>query len=180
MPQQLLAFGTLLARSGKVIESNICGTSMGATLPSGSRIRIRPLLAGEYDVGQVVAFVSGGAIFAHRIVYRTQQGVLTRGDTHSLCDFPVPLDAILGAVTEWFIEGKWQGFGDAPTCICERSRSAWAAETLLRTCMRIDIGVARRVSRAFMRLVRVRRRLSAAAFRLRWGSRRETVDVSQR
>ena len=65
--EQLLAFGSLLARSGKVIESQISGTSMGITLPPGSRIRIQPLPAYDYAVGQIVAFVRGSTIFAHRI-----------------------------------------------------------------------------------------------------------------
>src|SRR5260370_35146561 len=88
---QLLAFGALLGRSGRIIESEISGTSMGATLPSGCRIRICSLPADEYRPGQVVAFVTGKAICAHRIVYRTRQGVLTRGDSHSWCDLPVPI-----------------------------------------------------------------------------------------
>src|SRR5260370_1181305 len=100
---QLLAFGALLGRSGKIIESEISGSSMGSTLPAGRRIRIRPLLPDEYRPGQVVAFVSGNTILAHRIIFRSRQGALTRGDNRSLCDFPVPGPSLLNEV-------NWQIF----------------------------------------------------------------------
>lgn len=158
--EQLLAFGTLLARSGKIIESEISGTSMGRTLPAGTRIRIQPLPAGNYGIGQIVAFVRGSTIFAHRIAYRTKQGVLTRGDNHSWCDLPVPLDAVLGLVTEWWINGEWQRFADVTQGSAEQPWRIRAMETVVRAAMRMDIRLARGISRALMRLARLRRRLS--------------------
>ena len=41
--EQLLALGVLLKTLGETIDSKISGTSMGTTLPAGSRIRIRLL-----------------------------------------------------------------------------------------------------------------------------------------
>jgi hypothetical protein len=158
---QLLAFGVLLGRSGKAIESEISGTSMGSTLPSGCRIRIRPLLTEEYRAGQVVAFVAGGALFAHRIVYRSRQGVLTRGDSHSWCDLPVPINAILGVVSEFLANGEWHLFDDSIPIDREMTKRSRMIETLLRACLRIDIRLARRASRSLMRLARWRRRLVA-------------------
>jgi len=149
---QLLAFGTLLARSGKIIESEISGTSMGRTLPAGTHIRIQPLPAGDYGVGQIVAFVRGSTIFAHRIAYRTKQGVLTRGDNHSWCDLPMPVDAVLGLVTEWWINGEWQRFAEVP----QRSPEQPWRIRVVRAGMHMDIRLARRISRALMRLVRLR------------------------
>jgi hypothetical protein len=158
---QLLAVGALLGRSGKVIESEISGTSMGSTLPSGCRIRIRPLPVEEYRAGQVVAFVASSALFAHRIVYRSPQGVLTRGDTHSWCDLPVPVGAILGIVSERLVDGEWRLFDDSVPFDCEMRKRSRRVETLLRVCMRFDIRLARRVSKILMWLARWRRRLLA-------------------
>jgi hypothetical protein len=158
---QLLAFGVLLGRSGKAIESEISGTSMGSTLPSGCRIRIRPLGTEEYRSGQVVAFVAGGAIFAHRIVHRSRQGVLTRGDSHSWCDLPVPISAILGVVSERLVNGEWHPFDDSAPFECDRRKRSWIIETLLLVCLLIDIRLARRASRSLMWLARWRRRLIA-------------------
>lgn len=163
--EQLLAFGTLLAHSGKVIESEISGTSMGSTLPSGSRIRIQPLPAEEYRIGQTVAFVMGSTIFAHRIVYRTSQGVLTRGDNHSWCDLPVPVGAVLGVVTERFMDGEWQRFADAPERAPAQPWRSRALEIVVRAGMLIDIRLARQSSRALMGLVRLRRYLTTEFLR---------------
>ena len=154
--EQLRAFGYLLARSGRIIESEISGTSMERTLPSGSKIRIQPLPAEEYRVGRIIAFVLSGTVFAHRIICRTRQGVLTRGDNRSLCDAPVPLDAVLGAVTEWFVDGEWQHFEGRPRFLFEQSKSIRTAEMLACACMRIDIRLAAHVSRGLMRLARLR------------------------
>jgi hypothetical protein len=156
---QLLAFGTLMARSGKVIESQISGTSMGRTLPAGTRIRIKPLPAGDYGVGQIVAFVRGSTIFAHRIAYRTMQGVLTRGDNHSWCDLPMPVDAVLGLVTEWCINGEWQRFAEVPQGSPEQPWRIRVVESAVRAGMHVDIRLASRISRALMRLARLRRNL---------------------
>ena len=158
---QLLAFGVLLGRSGKVIESEISGTSMGSTLPSGCRVRIHPLSTEEYRSGQVVAFVAGSAIFAHRIVHRSRQGVLTRGDSHSWCDLPVPVSAILGVVSERLVNGEWHVFDDSVPFECERRKRSRIIETLLLVCLQIDIRLARRASRSLMWLARWRRRLIA-------------------
>jgi hypothetical protein len=156
--EELLALGTLLARSGKVIESEISGTSMGRTLPSGTRIRIQPPPNGEYRLGQTVAFVRGSTIYAHRVVYCTSQGVVTRGDNHSWCDLPVPIGAVLGVVTESFIGGEWHGFTDAPEGLPPQAWRSRALETAVRACMRIDIRLARHTLKALMSLVRFRQR----------------------
>jgi len=165
--EQLLAFGTLLARSGKIIESEISGTSMGKTLPSGSRVRIQPLPAEQYRAGQTVAFVRGSTIFAHRIVYRTAQAVLTRGDNHSWCDLPVPVGAVLGVVAERLIEGQWQRFADVPEALPVPPWRSQAVDLVVRVCMRIDIRVARRTLRTLMGLARLRRHLTSQFLRHR-------------
>jgi hypothetical protein len=159
--EQLLAFGTLLARSGKIIESEISGTSMGRTLPAGTLIRIQPLPAPDYGVGQIVAFVRGRTIFAHRIAYRTKRGVLTRGDNHPWCDSPMPVDAVLGLVTEWWINGEWRRLGQGPQGSSKQPWRIRVVETAVRVGMHLDIRLARRISRALMRLARLRRNISS-------------------
>ena len=159
---KLLAFGALLGRSGRIIESVICGTSMGSTLPTGCRIRIHPVSVSDYHAGQVVALVSGGAILAHRIVYRSRHGVLTRGDSRSLCDLPVPFDAVLGIVTEYLMGGEWRPLQSGIRLDCKRRTRSRAAEMLLRRCMQIDIRLARRVARILMQLARLRRPATAS------------------
>jgi hypothetical protein len=156
---QMLAFGALMGRSGKVIESEISGTSMGSALPSGCHIRIRPLSNEEYRNGQVVAFVAGNSIFAHRIVYRSGQGFLTRGDNHAWCDLPIPVGVILGVVSEHLVDGEWRIFDDSLLHDFKMRKRNRMVETLLRVCLRIDIGLAQRASRTLMRLARWRRRL---------------------
>jgi hypothetical protein len=155
---QLLALGALLGRSGKIIESEISGTSMGSTLPAGCRIRIRPLSLEQYRAGQVVAFVSGNAIFAHRIIFYNRQGALTRGDNHSLCDLPVPSRAILGVVTECLRDGKWCPLDDR-VAFREIRGSRRTIKVLLSVCMQIDIRLARGASWILIWLVRWRRRV---------------------
>jgi hypothetical protein len=158
---QLLAFGVLLGRSGKIIESEISGNSMGDTLPSGCRIRICALPAEEYRPGQVVAFLTGGTICAHRIVRRTRHGVLTRGDSQSWCDLPVPIRAILGVVLERMVNGKWFSFDDRTEFKYARDTRHQLIDALLGVCMQLDIRIALRVSRGMMRLARWRRKLVA-------------------
>jgi hypothetical protein len=156
---QMLAFGTLLGRSGKVIESEISGTSMGSTLPSGCHIRIRPVSNEEYHAGQVVAIVAGASLFAHRIVFRSRQGVLTRGDGHTWCDLPVPVGVILGVVTAFLVDGEWHLLGDIVSLDSGMKKRNRMIETLLRVFLQIDIGLAQRAWRMLMLLARWHRRL---------------------
>lgn len=153
----LLAFGALLERSGKIIESQIRGTSMGSALPAGRRIRIRPIPADEYCVGHVVAFVSGNTLFAHRIVFCGRQGILTRGDASQLCDLPVPFAAVLGLVDECSLNGEWRPLPDQSQFEYERRATSSAAEMLLGVCMRIDIRLAWCGARMLMQVASWRR-----------------------
>ena len=158
---QLVAFGALLGRSGKIIESEISGNSMGDTLPSGCQIRICALPTEEYRPGQVVAFLTSETICAHRIVLRTRQGVLTRGDSQSWCDLPVPISAILGVVSARTVNGKWFPFDDRTGSRSEINTCRQLIDTLLGVCLQLDIRIALRVSKGMMRLARWRRKLAA-------------------
>ena len=156
---QLLAFAALLGRSARIIESEISGTSMGSTLPAGCRIRICLLRLEEYRPGQVVAFVSGDAIFAHRIISCSGQGALTRGDNRSWCDLPLPWRAILGLVTESQVDGVWRPLADHIALERQGQRGRRPVEILLRACLQIDIRLAQFVSRTLMVMARWRHRL---------------------
>jgi len=156
---QLHALGALLGRSGKIIESEISGTSMGSTLPPGSRIRIRPLHQADYRQGQVVAFVSGHSVFAHRIISRSRQGVLTRGDNRSWCDLPLPWPALLGLVTESRINGVWRRVHQHSSCERRSVGAGRSVDTLLRVSLKVDIRLARFASRTLMLVALWRHRL---------------------
>jgi hypothetical protein len=69
---------------------------------------------------------------------------------------PVPVDAVLGLVTEWFINGQWQRFVNVPQDLTEQPWKIRALEKAVRASMQIDIRLARHISRALMRLVRMR------------------------
>jgi hypothetical protein len=156
--ERLRAFGTLLGRAGKVIESEVSGTSMGNTLPSGRHIRIVPLPVQAYRAGQVVAYFVGSTVFAHRIVFCSRAGVLTRGDSHNWCDLPIAWSAILGVVSEHFVAGQWLPFDENSFLIEMRMPSA-RFEPLLCVCMRFDLRLTWHASRILMSLARWRRRL---------------------
>jgi hypothetical protein len=154
--ERLLALAALLGRSGKIIESEISGTSMGGALPPGCRIRIRPVSVNSYEPGQVVAFVTGNVLYAHRIVSWNRQGVLTRGDNHLLCDLPLPFHAILGLVTECRLHEEWRPLPERTTFNCKRRLIARFVGFLVRMCMSIDVRLAQHVSRTLMWLARWR------------------------
>lgn len=162
---QLLAFAVLLGRSGRIIESEISGTSMGSTLPAGCRIRICRLRREEYRPGQVIAFVSGDAIFAHRIISCSNQGALTRGDNRSWCDLPLPWHAILGLVVESLVDEVWRPLADHFPLDHEGRGGRRTVDALLRECLQIDIRLARFVSRTLMVMARCRGRFVSRAAR---------------
>jgi hypothetical protein len=155
---QLVALGTLLGRSGKVIESQVIGNSMGSSLPSGSRIRIRRLAMEDYSAGQVVAFVAGGKLYGHRIVYRSSHGFLTRGDNHAWCDLPVHASSILGVIEEIVVDEKNTPIPNES--VIPRARF----EILLRACIKVDIRLAQHVVRVLMLFARWRRVVMANLF----------------
>jgi hypothetical protein len=108
----LALFRVLAAR--KPVESEVQGTSMGAALPHGTRIRISPLAEGTRPLpGQVIAFAAGGRIMVHRVAslgrWRAARGhLITQGDGNWLCDPPIALEAIAGHVHEAELDGAWK------------------------------------------------------------------------
>lgn len=70
--------------------------SMSPAIPAGSLIYV--VDTGEYDVGDVVTFERGGATITHRIVERTDDGYVTKGDANDRRDAPISRSQIVGEV----------------------------------------------------------------------------------
>ena len=105
-------FRMLAARSGRPVESQLSGASMGGAIPGGCRIRITHRAGHEWRRGEVIAFVAGSRVMVHRIVHVGRRGaarrfVLTQGDGNWLCDPPVEVGTIAGAVEQYWDGGGW-------------------------------------------------------------------------
>ena len=112
-PESIRTLGAMLQRTHAVIGSEIRGSSMGSTLPDHAKVRIACRPNPEYQLGDVVAYLWGDALIAHRIVGRGRQPrtrgfYLTRGDGQLLCDPAVSARAILGLVDAWFDGTGWR------------------------------------------------------------------------
>jgi len=106
------------SRTPATIFSDLCGSSMGAAIPDGARIRIRTGQDDSWHVGTVIAFLAGSRLMAHRIVYEGQRGlarhfILTQGDSNWLCDPPVNRSTVVGEVDAFLADGEWRAV-DAP------------------------------------------------------------------
>ena len=115
-PEEIRSLAHLLKRSGASIESEIRGSSMGRTLPNGTRVRIRCGEGLPFETGQIIAFLGDDRLIAHRMCGRgrtpgAREFLLTRGDATNLCDAPVPVATVLGIVTTRL--GS-EGWGDVP------------------------------------------------------------------
>jgi hypothetical protein len=105
-PQDLSAIAALLKHTHAHVESQVHGGSMGATLPPGARIRLSCRETADYRPGDVVVYVQGSGLVAHRLVGRGRGArargyLITRGDASATCDPPVPIERAVGLVTEW-------------------------------------------------------------------------------
>jgi len=162
-PSEIRAVASLLKRSNDVIESRILGESMGATMPAGTRIRIRCGDISEWSIGAVVVFFTGRTLVGHRVVARgtgrAKDYWVTRGDGTLLCDAPVHQDAILGVVTEWASAADWHPVPAYSPAGSLRRLAAGSACAILRFLLRIDEGLAGRWATGMVRLANAVRRL---------------------
>jgi hypothetical protein len=103
----------LTRKGAAVIHSELRGFSMGAALPDGARIRIRSGAEESWRPGDVIAFLAGSRLMAHRVVYEGRRGparqfVITQGDGNWLCDPPVNRSTVVGRVEAVSIGGDWR------------------------------------------------------------------------
>lgn len=114
--QRLLAFSKFLRRSSHEVETCVRGGSMGSALPEGSQVRIR--FAGEFSIGQVVAYVAEDRIVAHRLVRTVSSHgdlyLITRGDASVFCDSPIRVSAVMGVVAGFRDREQWQAIAPKP------------------------------------------------------------------
>src|SRR5258708_30452745 len=140
--EQFAALATLLGKSGLEFESVIQGSSMGSAIPHGSRIRIRTGGDRDYRLGHVVACIHRSGIFAHRIVYRghgprLREFVITRGDAWLVCDDPIRVSDIVGAVQEVNFENQWRPPGVAGSRTIRERWCAGVALAVVSGCLRL-------------------------------------------
>jgi hypothetical protein len=144
-------FRVLVKRSGQPVESELRGTSMGLTIPSGSPIRIVHVEEGAWRPGQVIAFLAGSRVVVHRVIHVGKRGrarmfLITQGDGNWMCDPPVGLDTIAGLVEEFCIDGKWQAVGPARISLVRRVVS-FPSLALLRVALEWNPSFAVRIAR---------------------------------
>ena len=146
-----LALAPLLKRAGSVIESEIRGRSMGDTIVSGTRIRIRCGTAVDYPEGTVIAFLGGNGLVGHRVVGvgRDRLGgtyLLTRGDGSIVCDPPVEPERVLGEVIERQDGETWKPIPAAPPGTVLGRSIAAVSLLLVRTALAVDARLAARTA----------------------------------
>lgn len=132
------------------VESSVQGPSMGATLPDGTRVRIRPFPEGTAPrAGQVVAFVAGARVLLHRVAYvaRRRKHLITQGDGNWLCDPPIAVEAVAGVVEEAHLDGAWCSVAAAPRAL-PRRLAAGLSLALLAPVLEASPAAAARIARA--------------------------------
>lgn len=116
--EDLARFRALSRKGGGIVHSTVHGSSMGSSLPAGSRIRIRSGSDDGWKAGDVIAFLAGSRLMAHRIAAHGRSGsarefFIAHGDNNWLCDPPVHCSAVIGSVEVPTPEGNWLPVGEA-------------------------------------------------------------------
>jgi hypothetical protein len=135
------------------VESTISGSSMGSTLPDGTKIEI-DLTDRAFVPGSVVALLSGHAVYAHRVVSRgrTKRASnywITRGDALTVCDAPVDASLILGRVYIVGAEGSVTPPPEPP-----RSLTTRAIIALVAALLAVDVRLSRFATRVLASIAR--------------------------
>jgi len=155
-PERLRAFASILKQNERSFECEVRGRSMGETLRDGTRIRVESGESKSYVPGQVVAFLCGDAVIAHRIVHTGRRGrarghLLTRGDACFLPDPPMPVEAVLGPVMT--LDGAGAAGSPPPPAPSRAGLRALSREMVTRaisTLMVVHPALAQRAVRAFI------------------------------
>ncbi len=93
-----IELATALLREGRAVELPLGGRSMRPLLVPPCSVRVDPTSAAEVRAGDVVVLDLGERLLCHRLVYKTADRVITRGDDCFADDDPLPLDAVVGRV----------------------------------------------------------------------------------
>jgi hypothetical protein len=148
--QHLRTYIELLSRVGRSLESSVQGSSMGLTIPDGSRIRIQ--WTDTYRPGQIVACLQHGFLFAHRVVYTRGDAIITQGDGWILCDPPVRDSEVIGEVVACCMGEGWHSPAAEPGRPKSDARAARRQVRIIAMCLRVDLAFARFMTRQMIRL----------------------------
>ena len=116
-PDHILALVARWQEQGRTLESRVQGTSMGATLPDGARIKIALRPGSAWVPGDIVAFLLGARITVHRVLRRSgwrRDVLITCGDARVFVDPPCRCAQVLGLVSQVQIDGAWHVPAPAP------------------------------------------------------------------
>ncbi len=93
----------------------LLGESMRPTLPPGCVITIRPLQTPR--LGDIVVFLRGDRLLAHRLVHRRGGAWVCQGDARRTSDGPIARERIIGRVVEARLGERviWTGPEPLPT-----------------------------------------------------------------
>lgn len=97
LPLRSLTAAALL-REGRSVVLPATGTSMRPLFAPGDRLRVRPAVAADARLGDVVVIATDERLVAHRLMYATATTLITRGDDAVHADPPVPAEALVGIV----------------------------------------------------------------------------------
>ena len=169
--RDLARLRALTRRNAAVIHSDLRGTSMGSAIPDGARIRIRSDSEATWHRGQVIAFLAGSRVMAHRIVYEGERlgarnFVVTQGDGNWLCDPPVNRSTILGEVEAYSTGGEWRRI-DPSRLPLHRRMIAHPSQVLMRLLLECNPALAISISRVLSWL-RMGPRLVLSKLRRYW------------
>jgi hypothetical protein len=136
------AVSLLRTYEAEPVESEVHGTSMGSVLPHAAHIRIA-LGSDACDVGQVIAFMAGGKVFVHRVVYRGRFGIarnhlITQGDAMRLPDPPIAEADVLGPVVEVQCGTAWRPPDPAARAARRDRLLAFAVLAIGITCLHVS------------------------------------------
>lgn len=82
------------------------GNSMWPWVISGTRVEIERCQTSDLAIGDVVLFCRHAGFGLHRVIDRTHDGPITRGDAHTDADGVVPFCDVLGKV-KGLVMGSW-------------------------------------------------------------------------
>src|SRR5262249_18169693 len=93
-------------QSYRELRLRVLGAGMLPAIWPGDILSIQPCGVAEADLGDIVLFTRHGRLFAHRVVSRSGEFIVTKGDGVSNPDPPVKPGELVGRVFEIVRRGK--------------------------------------------------------------------------